>query len=99
MTSPSLSARPNLGAAVPRFWRGGKGREKFLSAKIRRNPLKRLDSNERIQGNPSLSNLLSEGFCGQRLERKKTQTGSTGLNVALLVRRRGTPAPSKGKAV
>ncbi|HLX97257.1 MAG TPA: hypothetical protein VKR62_01050, partial [Roseiarcus sp.] len=30
--------------------------EKFLSRKISRNPLKSLDSNERIQGNPSVSN-------------------------------------------
>jgi hypothetical protein len=28
--------------------RRGKAREKFLSAKIQRNPLKRLDSDERI---------------------------------------------------
>jgi hypothetical protein len=39
-----------------RGWRRSKGREKFLSAKIQRKPLKRLDSDERIQGNPSFSN-------------------------------------------
>jgi hypothetical protein len=39
-----------------------KGREKFLSAKIPRNPLKRLDSDERIQGNPSFSNPHELGF-------------------------------------
>jgi hypothetical protein len=33
-----------------------KARERFLSAKIPRNPLKRFDSDERIQGNPSFSN-------------------------------------------
>jgi hypothetical protein len=43
---------------------GAKGREKFLSAKILRNPLKRLDSDERIQGNPSLSNPQNPGFRG-----------------------------------
>jgi hypothetical protein len=42
-----------------------KGREKFIPAKIPRNPLKRLDSDERIQGNPSFSNPLIEGFRGQ----------------------------------
>jgi hypothetical protein len=39
-----------------------KGREKFPSAKIQRNPLKRLDSDERIQGNPSFSNPQKLGF-------------------------------------
>jgi hypothetical protein len=43
---------------------GAKGREKFLSAKIPRNPLKMLDSDERIQGNPSLSNPQNHGFLG-----------------------------------
>jgi hypothetical protein len=42
--------------------RRGKAREKFLSAKIQRNPLKRLDSDERIQGNPSFSNPQKRGF-------------------------------------
>jgi hypothetical protein len=42
--------------------RRGKAREKFLSAKIQRNPLKRLDSDERIQGNPSFSNPHKRGF-------------------------------------
>jgi hypothetical protein len=39
-----------------------KGREIFLSAKIQRNPLKRLDSDERIQGNPSFFNPYKQGF-------------------------------------
>jgi hypothetical protein len=34
--------------------RQGKGREIFLSAKIPRNPLISLDSDEEIQGNPTL---------------------------------------------
>jgi hypothetical protein len=46
-----------FGAAV-------KGREKFLSAKIQRNPLITIDSDERIQGNPSLSNPQNQGFRG-----------------------------------
>jgi hypothetical protein len=53
MTSPSLSAGQNRGLPFHGFGVAAKGREKFLSAKIRRNPLKRLDSDERIQGNPS----------------------------------------------
>jgi hypothetical protein len=42
------------------FCRCGKGRKNFIFSKIPHNPLKRLDSDERIQGNPSLSNPL---FC------------------------------------
>jgi hypothetical protein len=39
-----------------------KGRENFLSAKIPHNPLKMLDSDEGIQGNPSFSNPHRLGF-------------------------------------
>jgi len=39
-----------------------KGRAKFFSAKILRNPLKSLNSDERIQGNPSFSNPQKQGF-------------------------------------
>jgi hypothetical protein len=41
-----------------------KGHENFCSAKIQRKPLKMLDSGERIQGNPSLSNPQNQGFRG-----------------------------------
>jgi hypothetical protein len=99
MNSPSLSAGQNRGQPFHGSGAAAKGREKFLSAKIRRNPLKRLDSDEGIQGNPSLSNPIDQVFAAKRPEPKKTQTGSTGLNVALLLRRRATPTPSKGKAV
>jgi hypothetical protein len=56
MTNPPLSAKPKSWAPVPTVLLGGKGREKFLSTKIQRNPLKMLDWDERIQGNPSLPN-------------------------------------------
>jgi hypothetical protein len=54
MTISALLHAKEAGAvpALPR----ANGREKFLSAKIPRNPLKMLDSDERIQGNPSFSN-------------------------------------------
>jgi hypothetical protein len=42
--------------------RGQKGHAKFCSAKIPRNLLKMLDSDERIQGNPSFSNPHKRGF-------------------------------------
>jgi hypothetical protein len=35
---------------------------KIISAKILCNLLKRLDSDERIQGNPSFSNMSKQGF-------------------------------------
>jgi hypothetical protein len=52
---PALLHANNAGAdsALPL---GQKGRANLLPAKILRNPLKRLDSDERIQGNPSFSN-------------------------------------------
>jgi hypothetical protein len=43
-------------ALLPDASRGAQGELKKVSAKFRRNPLKRLISNERIQGNPSFSN-------------------------------------------
>jgi hypothetical protein len=52
-----------------------KGREKFHSAKIPCNPLKRLDSDERIQGNPSFSNPHKRGLRANWPVAKKTQTG------------------------
>jgi hypothetical protein len=52
-----------------------RGREKFRFAKIRRNALKRLDSDERIQRNPSFSNPQNRVFAAQRPESQKTQTG------------------------
>jgi hypothetical protein len=61
MTNPSLSAGKNREQPFP-FWLGGKRLEKFLSEKIQHNPLKMLDSDERIQGNPSLSNPHKRGF-------------------------------------
>jgi hypothetical protein len=54
--------------------RRAKGREKFHSAKIQSNPLKRLDSDERIQGNPSFSNPQKRGLSrsnGQRPRKPK----------------------------
>ena len=45
--------------------RGPEGSEKKFLAKISRNPLISLVSDERIQGNPSFSNPLFEGFQSQ----------------------------------
>jgi hypothetical protein len=43
----------NRSRPVPAAWRGGQGRAKFSSAEIPHNPLISLDSDERIQGNPT----------------------------------------------
>jgi hypothetical protein len=83
---------------MPRSWAAvshgsgaaAKGRKKFISTKIQRNPLKMLDWDERIQENPSFSNLHKRGF-SQRIrdEPRKPQTG----------RRGPRPTPPKCKAV
>jgi hypothetical protein len=54
---PNSGSRPD--AAAPA---AGKRARDFFSTKIPCNPLKRLDSDERIQGNPSFSNPHKRGF-------------------------------------
>ena len=71
------------GASLDASAAAAKGREKFLSAKIPRNPLKRLDSDERIQGNPSFSNPQKRGLRGQTASAKKTQTDRPAQGRAL----------------
>jgi hypothetical protein len=56
-----------------------------------RNPLKSLDSGERIQGNPTLT---IEVFAIQTARTKKTQTGSIGLNAAGRRRKRSFSDPA-----
>ncbi len=55
---------------------GEKGRENFFLAKKPRNPLKRLDSDEKIQGNPRKSNGHNWGSSQQngRSPRKPKRT-------------------------
>jgi hypothetical protein len=99
MTNPSLSAGKNREQPFP-FWLGGKRLEKFLSEKIQHNPLKMPDSDERIQGNPSLSNPINEGFRGQTARAQENPNGPTRLNVAPCCwGRRAEPTPSKCEAV
>jgi hypothetical protein len=62
MTDPAFPYAKIMGPRSHGSETAAKGRAKFLSAKIRRNPLKRLYSDERIQGNPSLSNPQNQGF-------------------------------------
>ena len=93
MTNPSLSAGQNREPPVPGPGAPAKGREKFLSAKIQRNPLKLLVSDESIQGNPIAVNL---DFRRQMAQTKKTQIGSIGLTAAVHpCETEPKPAPSK----
>jgi hypothetical protein len=53
---------PKSWAAIPAVLARRQKARDFLLAKIQRNPLKMLDSDERIQGNPSFSNPHKQGF-------------------------------------
>jgi hypothetical protein len=60
---------------------GGRGREKFLR-KIPRNPLISLDSDERIQGNPSLSNPDKLPFPKQKAQPpRQTKSASPAFQI------------------
>jgi hypothetical protein len=50
---------------------------KNVSAKIPYNPLKRLDSDERIQGNPRKSNTHKRGFRREIATGQENPNGST----------------------
>ena len=55
---------------------------KIFSAKFPRKPLKRLDSDERIQGNPSFSNpSLTGAFAAKQRRAKTIQTGGSALRA------------------
>jgi hypothetical protein len=62
---PFTSPAPPSSSTEDRPW--AEGREKFFSPKIHRNPLKSLDSDEGIQGNPSFSNPQKRGFRGEKV--------------------------------
>jgi hypothetical protein len=51
---------------------------KIRSAKIRRNPLKSLDSDERIQGNPSFSNASKLSFRSEKATRQENPNEAAG---------------------
>jgi hypothetical protein len=99
MTNPSPSAGQNRGLPFHRTGAGEKGARNLVQAKIQRNPLKTLDSDERIQGNPSLSNPQTHGFRGETFRAQENP------NLADRTERRGRrgegakPTPSKCKAI
>jgi hypothetical protein len=61
------------------------------------NPLKSIDSDERIQGNPRQSNPMSGGFRSERARAKKIQTDRPDQRCAPPPNG-AKPTPSKGKA-
>jgi hypothetical protein len=87
-----------VGLPFPRFCSAAKGREKFLSTKIQRNPLKMLDFDKRIQGNPSLPNLINQGFRGQTARAQENPNRADRDNLAPAAERE-LPTSSKCKAV
>src|ERR1700722_17713351 len=56
----------------------GKTARKNFPAKIPYNPLKRLDSDERIQGNTRKSNTQNRGFCRETVGRQENPSGRAG---------------------
>jgi hypothetical protein len=51
------------------------------------NPLKSLDSDERIQGNPSESNALNRGFQSETARGQDNPNGTIGANIAAASKR------------
>src|ERR1700733_14155377 len=83
MTNPSLPQAKIVGRRSHGSGAAAKGGAKFLSAKTLRNPLTMLDSDERIQGNPSLSNPHKQGFSRPNgPSPRKPKPGRLDLNVA-----------------
>ncbi len=77
MNNCALPQSPRLEPIRPGRRAGAKGRAKFFSAKIPRNPLKRLISDERIQGNPSFSNPQERGLSPRDRRRpRKSKPGA-----------------------
>jgi hypothetical protein len=77
--------------------RGAKGRANFSSAKIPCNQLIRLDSDERIQGNPRKSNPHKRGF-SQR-NGGPPRKPKPGLSGAPVTEKERNPKSSKGAGV
>ena len=65
MNNPSLPHAASWGPPLPGRFRDDKSARKNLLLKISCNPLISLDSDERIQGNPSFSNPHKRGFGSQ----------------------------------
>jgi hypothetical protein len=90
----SFRSASGAGRQIWRFERPGSAEKKFL-AKIQRNPLIGLVSDERIQGNPNKSNAHNQEF---RAEMARDQENPNGPTGAALLPRAATSTQSKCKA-
>jgi hypothetical protein len=77
MSHTAFLYRKNAGACPGAAAPAAKGREKFSSGKKSRNPLKSLDSDERIQGNPRKSNRHNRGVSRQNSRDPRNPKRST----------------------
>jgi hypothetical protein len=65
----------------------GKAQRKKLPRFMPCNPLKSLDSDERIQGNPRESNALNLGFQSETAKGQDNPNGTIGANIAAATQR------------
>jgi hypothetical protein len=90
---PSAWPRPQAPVAAPLNARGR--RAKIFFAKTPRNPLKSLDSDERIQGNPRESNPQKRGSSKRNAQVQENPNMSRLTNLSAC-RDEGMPAPTIG---
>ena len=88
MNNPAPSACQDRGFAPPRIRTPGKRARKNFSAKIPRNPLISLDSDERIQGNPRKSNPHKRRSSQRNGQEPRKSKRSDRTNVASPLRQR-----------
>jgi hypothetical protein len=93
------SGRPSTGAPIPAPHNTTpKTARKKLWRFMPRNPLKSLDSRERIQGNPRKSNPHNRGFRSETAGGQENPNGSTGTAARSAARKEPTQL-RQGKAI
>jgi hypothetical protein len=85
-------------ASVPARCLVAKGRDKFSSRRIPRNPLKSLDSHERIQGNPRKSKLCFRAVPGKTAMVQENPNRSS-KRAARAANKADAPIPSNCEAL
>jgi hypothetical protein len=78
MTKLALSHAKTVGSRHAAVNTSGKSARKNFPRFISRNPLKSLDPNERIQGNPNKSNSSKRDFRSETAIGQENPNGSTG---------------------
>ena len=94
---PAAWPRPRVPIPAPLNARGKSARKNFPRLNPR-NPLKSLDSHERIQGNPRQSNPPGAGLQRETARSQENPNGSTGPMSRARCRDGAKPTPSEGKA-